>query len=85
MNYIEMVNLLSERKLKLGMSEAHIAARSKVSQPTVHRIFSGNHKNAGFEDMMTIAKVLGVEIQKYGPSIKTNIKPISDMLNDRAE
>ena len=60
MKYSQVSNILAERKLKLGMSENYIAKKSELSQPTVHRILSGKHKKAKFNDVLKIASVLGM-------------------------
>ncbi len=44
------------------MSDYHIAQRSGVSQPTVHRILSGENPEASFAKIIAIAEALGIKI-----------------------
>ena len=80
MYYQKIINILAERKLKLGMSEALIAERASLSQPTVHRILSGKHHNAAWNDIIAIAEVLGL----VSGSLKFEFQPIEDMLDNQA-
>ena len=80
MYYQKFVNILAERKLKLGMSEALIAERTSLSQPTVHRILSGKHDKAAWNDMIQIAEVLGL----ISGSMQFKFIPVEDILDNQA-
>lgn len=62
MNYQYLANILAKQKHDLGMSEAYIAQQAGVSQPTVHRILSGRHNRAAWNDVAAIAGVLKIQI-----------------------
>lgn len=66
MNYFDVSNLMASQKSELGYSEAYIAKLSGVSQPTVHRILSGAHNRAAYEDVVKIAHVLQLYISVAG-------------------
>ena len=85
MDYLAIVNVLAERKLKLGMSEAYIARRAKVSQSVTHRILTGKHNRAAYDDVMSIAKILGLRSSKILNGIKYEWDNIFDMREYRAE
>ena len=63
MFYNEIINALALRKHELGMRDSHVARKSGVSQPVVHRIFAGKHKTARLDQMIAIAAVLGVSLE----------------------
>lgn len=85
MNYIDMANIMAERKAKLGMSEAYIAWRSGVSQSVVHRILSGKHPRAAFEDFLAIAKTLGLKERRVPSGFDLRWQSIPFMLEQRAK
>lgn len=58
----KIINELNARKDILGMSNAVIAERSGVSEPTVTRILSGKHIAANFEHVLAVAEVLGLDL-----------------------
>lgn len=78
MHYNRLANLLAQQKQALGMTEAYIAARTGVSQPTVHRILSGKNKAAAWKDVIAIANVLGM-------AVTVTITPPADILDRRAQ
>ena len=80
MYYQKFVNILAERKLKLGMSESLIAHRASLSQPTVHRILSGQHHKTSWNDMIAIAEVLGL----VSGSLDFKFQPVDEMLDNQA-
>lgn len=58
-----LINRLTDRRVQLGMSEYHIAWRSGVSQPTIHRILSGENPQASLANVLAIADALGLAIE----------------------
>ena len=78
MDYKQIANLLAHQKHQLGMSEAYIGKTAHVSQPTVHRILSGLHDRAAWNDIVAIGKVLGV-------SFSALVVPAEDQIEARAE
>ena len=81
MYYELLSNILAERKHQLGMSEAYIAREAGLSQPTVHRILSGVHPSASFNDIMMIAEVMGLKTESFS----LEFEDITDMLTQQAE
>jgi len=53
---------LESRRKTLGMSYAALAAKSGVSMRTVVRILSGRHTQASFENVLALAKPLGLDV-----------------------
>ena len=51
------------RRRQLGMSKAALAARAKVSRPTVDRILSGREESPRISNVSAIAAALGVELR----------------------
>lgn len=49
--------------LQVGMSEAELSRRSKVKQPTIHRIITGESKEPRRSNIESIAKVFGKSAQ----------------------
>ena len=49
--------------LHSGMSEAELSRRSKVKQPTIHRIITGESKDPRRSNLEAIAKVFGKTAQ----------------------
>jgi transcriptional regulator with XRE-family HTH domain len=62
MHQLKIIEELNIQKKDLGMSNAVIAQRSGVSEPTVTRILSGKHPSAHFDHVMSIAAALGVDV-----------------------
>lgn len=62
MYYKKLANILAKQKYDLSISEARIAAHTGLSQPTVHRILSGKHEGATWDDVVGIAHFLGIKI-----------------------
>ena len=56
-----LIETMKRQKKALGMTNAVIASRSGLSEPTVVRILSG-HAGAHFDHVLAIAKVLGVDL-----------------------
>ena len=57
-------------------SEGELARRSKVNQPTIHRIESGESKDPKRPNLEAIAKALGVGLEDlYKPSGTNNRAP----------
>src|ERR1700722_5178880 len=54
---------LDFRRRQLGMSKAALAARAKVSRPTVDRILSGREESPRISNVSAIAAALGVELR----------------------
>ncbi len=67
-----IANFLSERRERLGMSDYHIAALSKVSQPTIYRFLSGKSYNISAANLVRIAQALGSDI---GPDLHETFPP----------
>ena len=61
MLYHKIINALAAKRLDLGMSDVYIARHAGLSQPTVNRILSGQHKSARMDHIIAIAAVLGME------------------------
>lgn len=80
MYYETIINVLADRKRKLGMTEAYIAKKAKISQPTVHRILSGQHKKAAWDDIIKIGAVLGMKCK----TLQVEFEPIEEMLDYQA-
>ena len=57
-----IIRQLSQRREQLSMSDYHIAQRSRVSQPTVYRVLSGQNPRASFENVMAIADAMGMSL-----------------------
>ena len=53
---------LEKRRRELRMPRTILAKRSGVSLPTVNRVLSGHHNRVTFENVLAIAKALGMEI-----------------------
>jgi transcriptional regulator with XRE-family HTH domain len=68
---------LNQRRLKLGMSMAALARRSKVSLPTVQRILSGKAPHASIANMLAIASALGVRFEMH-------MKPVLEVRRQQA-
>lgn len=81
MYYAQLINLFAKQKADLGMSESYIAERAGLSQPTVHRIFSGKHNKTAWNDLIEIGHVIGVEINMEG----IRITPAEKILDRQAE
>lgn len=62
MNYGDMIRALALKRHQLGMTDTYVACHSGVSQPTVNRILSGRHRTARLDQVLAIARVLGVEL-----------------------
>lgn len=62
MNYTTISGILGAQKTHLGLTEVQIARDTGISQPTVHRILSGRHHRAAWNDIAAIAHRLGVEL-----------------------
>jgi len=58
----KIIQQMNVQKKDLGITNAVIAHRSGVSEPTVARILSGKHQSAHFDHVLAIADVLGVDI-----------------------
>ena len=54
---------LETRRRELGLSQAVLAGRSGVSLPTVHRILSGHGSAASVENILAMARVLGMNLE----------------------
>lgn len=81
MYYEVLSNILAERKRQLGMSEAYIAREAGLSQPTVHRILSGEHSSTSLNDIMMIAEVMGLKTETF----QLEFEDVTDMLTQQAE
>jgi len=64
--------LMSER----GLSEGELGRRSGVSQPTIHRIVTGESKNPRQDNVEGIAKALGVSAAWLWSGEKTGINNV---------
>lgn len=53
---------LDDRRKRLGMSCAVLARRSGVSLPTVQRIMRHGGRRATFDNVVKVAKALGIEV-----------------------
>ena len=53
------IDRLTSRRKALGMSFASLAARSRVSEPTVKRILGGHFAEASFANVAAVAEALG--------------------------
>jgi transcriptional regulator with XRE-family HTH domain len=78
MDYKRIANILALQKRSLGLSEAALARLTGVSQPTVHRILSGQHERAAWADIVALSKVMGV-------SLTVIVMPPQDILEEKAE
>ncbi len=58
----KVITELNLQKDRLGISYRAISKRTDISEATLQRIFSGNHKTTHFAHMLLIADVLGVDI-----------------------
>jgi transcriptional regulator with XRE-family HTH domain len=56
----EMVSQLNRQKRELGISFSVLSGRTGISEPTLKRIFSGQHNTAHLEHVLLIADALGV-------------------------
>jgi len=56
-----LADLMRSRKI---VSEAELARRSGVNQPTIHRILTGESKNPRTENLEKIARALGVSVSE---------------------
>jgi SOS-response transcriptional repressor LexA len=56
-----MGQLLTIKLAEKGWSEGELGRRSGVSQPTVHRILHGDSNNPRIDNVMNIAKALGLD------------------------
>lgn len=56
-----MGRLLREKWEPTGWSEAELARRAGCTQPTVHRILSGDSDNPRTENVLKMAKALGID------------------------
>jgi transcriptional regulator with XRE-family HTH domain len=54
---------LDQRRAMLGMSKTAVAARARVSLPTVNRILAGKEPKPSVHNLHAIAKALGVVIR----------------------
>lgn len=63
---------VAAKMAELGWSEGELSRRSKVPQPTVHRIITGESKSPKQPNVESIAKALGVSVEYlwYGGDIK---------------
>jgi len=59
---------LNERRKRLGMSCAVLARRSGVSLPTVQRIMRHGGRRATFDNLVKVAKALGVDVEFHPES-----------------
>jgi hypothetical protein len=84
MNYKKLINIYAKQKVDLGMSESYIAEQTCLSQPTVHRIFTGQHDKAAWNDMIEIGKVLGIELCPDGFRIKSAKKMVEEQAENLA-
>ncbi|MFT0212856.1 LexA family transcriptional regulator [Pseudomonas sp. F1_0610] len=57
-----IAQLFSERANELGWSEAEVARRAGLKQPTVHRIFKAESNNPHIDNLYSIARVLNLNI-----------------------
>ncbi len=57
-----------------GMSEAELSRRSKVKQPTIHRIITGESKDPRRSNVEAIAKVFGKTAQDAYDNDQTPIQ-----------
>jgi transcriptional regulator with XRE-family HTH domain len=53
---------LKKRRKDLGMSEAILAQRARISRNTVRRIMSGECTNVSLGNFMSLAEALGVDV-----------------------
>lgn len=56
--------MLRELRLKKGLSQMELAERAGVKQSVISYIESGRTKNPRIDTLASIAKVLGVPIEK---------------------
>ncbi len=81
----KIIEQLNVQKKDLGMTNAVLAGRSGVSEPTVVRILSGKHSSAHFDHVLAIADVLGVDLnlQRRDPEVmkrKQAMRKASDIM-----
>lgn len=70
----EIIQKMNIQKKELGISNAVIADKSGVSEPTVARILSGKNPSAHFDHVLAIANILGVDINVRGAQDPTIMK-----------
>lgn len=59
----EKIKARLNRMLKLaGISEAELARRAKMNQPTVHRIMSGDSSDPRLSNLITLARAMGYQL-----------------------
>lgn len=62
MNHQRLFEKLENRRRTLGLSQSALAERSGISLPTVQRILSGHNPSASFDNTLSIAQVLGMQL-----------------------
>ena len=58
-----LLQKLDMRRRELGLSRAALAHASGVSLPTVNRILSGQHSQASWSNILSIARTLGLNVE----------------------
>lgn len=66
---VDLPQLLERRRGELGISKTAVAARAKLSLPTVNRILAGKERRMTLQNVAALARVLGVVI-RLGASLE---------------
>jgi len=61
-NRQSLFDKLESRRRELGLSQSALAERSGVSLPTIQRILTGRSPAASFENMVSIAQAMGMQL-----------------------
>jgi transcriptional regulator with XRE-family HTH domain len=60
---VHLPQYLEQRRRDLGLSKAVVAARARLSLPTVNRILAGKERRLTLDSVEAIARVLGVVVR----------------------
>lgn len=71
---------IEEYKKKLGLTSAELAKRAGIPKTTLDKILSGVTKDPKLETLKAIARVLGLTLDDFDDTEKTNDPPCYDEL-----